>query len=710
MDDANDQELGHNYSSFIQQLQAEFGDALLKKDNKEPDINRKVPALLCRTFSVLKQGDKAHRATKETCVILSLQKFLRRASVKQLITRDEFIDSVKLASDYITKLRVAASLFANWIFIKKLEAGDPLPDPSTAFYTACLQRLVAGSVPSDKATVDVTTLFQEFSAVTGIAPVQDCPCRLTQVIVFQATEMSTSATNFIKMHYLSRLQCLIRWALKKKLQLRVVMNQDVLNRRINSLVEFLTTTTISENDVIDSIHNKLLELELDEYTIDVEVICAEAWYGNILAASTYSQKLQCLLELQQKYLHVDRRQYLSFDQQAWVQFPNKECKEQSSKRQQYMKQHWKYDTPPKEMSPLPKCKDGAAFIRMDQTAVVEMFPELKNYCKGAWWFSAFADPFSTTANIPVLKSQRNRWARSGEGVLEALRRAKQKTADFSCFTLVNNSFVSDGVSCSLSLITSCHEHEPNPGVPELYKAGYEVSFKVQQLTDLLKRGNGVYKLKHVRSTVEQLKKVHCVGLDPGQIHALDAVVALGSEWTRENVPNLVSKEAIIYTGKMYKDKSGMQLSETMEVKRRHNSLYGAALDALTLERRKTCIPAEFEKYCRAWASVQKDICCELLSEERRIFRFIRYRAVQRTIEEMAATVAPPNMRHEQKRVIFFGKGYGKAAKGHVSTPCKKLVRVMACNCVVIITPEHYTSMMCPGCCRTTSTGEGYRTR
>jgi hypothetical protein len=79
----------------------------------------------------------------------------------------------------------------------------------------------------------------------------------------------------------------------------------------------------------------------------------------------------------------------------------------------------------KRWAPLPKCKDGAAFLRFDQTPVLEMFPELKEDCKGAWWFSAFADPFSTTANIPVLKSQRNRWARSGEGVLEALRKAQR---------------------------------------------------------------------------------------------------------------------------------------------------------------------------------------------------------------------------------------------------------------------------------------------
>jgi hypothetical protein len=176
------------------------------------------------------------------------------------------------------------------------------------------------------------------------------------------------------------------------------------------------------------------------------------------------------------------------------------------------------------------------------------------------------------------------------------------------------------------------------------------------------------------------------------------------------VQNLVALPPIIYTGEEYKLKSGRGVTEVKEARRRRGTLYGAALDSLSLERRKTCIPSEFTQYCRAWAAAQQSLCCELLTEDRRLFRFKRYRAVQRTIEEMAATVAPPAERGKVQRVIFFGKGFGRAAKGQVSTPCKKLVRVMACNCIVIITPEHYTSMMCPGCYRKTREGEGYRTR
>jgi hypothetical protein len=259
---------------------------------------------------------------------------------------------------------------------------------------------VARSVPYPRTTVNVTALFQEFSAATSIELVPDGPCKLTQVLVYLAQEMSTAAHNFIKVHYILRLQCLIRWALKKRLQTRVVMAAELLNLRINTLIEFFTTTSIKEEVLIVTIHSKLVKLDLGEFAIDGELVCAAAWSGAVLSTATYSQKLQHLLELQQEYLHEDRRQYLPVQQQSWALCPE----EDSSRRQAYMKEHWKYDEPPKEMAPLPKCKDGAAFLRFDETAVVEMFPELEEGCKGAWWFSAFADPFSTTANIPVLKS------------------------------------------------------------------------------------------------------------------------------------------------------------------------------------------------------------------------------------------------------------------------------------------------------------------
>jgi hypothetical protein len=124
----------------------------------------------------------------------------------------------------------------------------------------------------------VTALFQEGSAATSIEPVPDGPCKLTQVLVYLAQE-STAAHNFLKVHYILRLQRLIRWALKKRLQTRVAMAAELLNLRINTLIEFFTTTSIEEEVLIETIHSKLVKLDLGEFAIDGELVCAAAWSG-----------------------------------------------------------------------------------------------------------------------------------------------------------------------------------------------------------------------------------------------------------------------------------------------------------------------------------------------------------------------------------------------------------------------------------------------
>jgi transposase len=48
-------------------------------------------------------------------------------------------------------------------------------------------------------------------------------------------------------------------------------------------------------------------------------------------------------------------------------------------------------------------------------------------------------------------------------------------------------------------------------------------------------------------------------------------------------------------------------------------------------------------------------------------------------------------------------------RGAAPTPCKKLIRILAQYCIVIIVPEAWTSQTCPSCRRRTEVG-GYRTR
>jgi len=699
---------------FLKQICTQFPVSTLKKDGSRPVLHKNIPAFLCRTFSILKEGGTKHRAVRQSCVTLGLDKFLRRSSIKNLLTQGEMADQIRAASNYISRLRVPASLLANWICIRRLAAGEKLPDASNeTFFTACLQ-ILTGAKPSTRATVNVEEEFDQFRAATGIDVIPDKPCTLTQVIVYQAKEMATAAGNFMELNYLKRVQCIIKWAFKKQLQDKQLgMTSIVLKRRIHRLVEWCTAlpADVTSDNFIGKVHDRLFQLELDQFADRLEVICADASAAAIQVNATYSEKLEVLLQLQQHYLHTDRRAYLTVQNMAWQLFTDK-TEEHATARSLYVQEHWSFDVPPQEMAPLPKCKDGASFIRLDQKGIGQMFPELVQYCKGPWWYECFSDPFSKAANIPVLHSTKNRYARSKKGILQALQRALQEgeACEMKCFTLVNNSIVTDGVSCKVQLVTSAHGHEPHPGVQALTKAGYQVSFKQHDLKSILKHGSGVFKLKHVRGTTEDIKDVEIIPVDPGQIHALDAVSALGHEWTRENASVLMSKTPIIYTGDQYKEDSGMAHQERHEASRRRDTAYGEALDLLALERRKTCDLNEFTSYCQVWQSVQLTLQCELLAVERRVKKFSRFRLVQSAIAKIAALIAHPRNKGSNRIAMYGGGCAGKKMKGGVSTPNKKIVRVLGCSCVVIIIPEHYTSMMCPGCCSETRAGEGYRTK
>jgi hypothetical protein len=66
----------------------------------------------------------------------------------------------------------------------------------------------------------------------------------------------------------------------------------------------------------------------------------------------------------------------------------------------------------------------------------------------------------------------------------------ETAASLNCFTLVDNSFLTNGVEVKLSLITAVQEHTCHPGLAEVYKAGYKVSFRRQTLSSLLDHGSG----------------------------------------------------------------------------------------------------------------------------------------------------------------------------------------------------------------------------
>ena len=713
-----DNEDEQHASMMTVRLQQAFGDAVLTKAGKVPDASRQLPALLCRTFGTLKYGPQLQgsQATRTRTVTLGLRKFLRPSPVPLGVTAFGIEATFKAVSCYVSRVRVLGSLLANWYFIRELEHGRPLPDANARFFKNCLN--AASGVPVDDE--ELAEAVPDFFGATGLQPRQNdlmatvgetSPIAVTQPLVYQSQEMATAAKNFIEIHYEHRFQTLIKWWLRKTVHaLNMHQTATLFTKRVAKITSFLTCfdTRPTAESLLQylrhlGVHNLYLHL------VPLLDLCLSA----PLPTATYSAKLTFLLLLQQEHLHADRREWEQLWSEVTEHVPEEEGDEYKKQRKALMSTKWPHAKgPPSEMSPLPKCSNKAAFIRVDQRAIRDMIKNFKGHCKGPWWFSAFAQPHSAQANIPCLRASR-RWSSSEAGAFAALTRAGDP--EFKCPWFVDTSFLTDGVQVKLVLVTSALDHAGPPGLQQLPSRGYQVSFAPQDLHTALERGTGIVRLEHLHDAPGCLDNVEVAAVDPGQVHIFDAVVADGNKWTRTNAPDLMQNESyrIIYTGDEYREKTLATLSEKQEVLRKRDTPYGAAVAAQMQTRRKTCDLEEYEDYCSTFAAVEEQLWTELLHDDRRLHRFKRYRAVQSTLEDMAERLAPASKGYDRtgkKRVVAFGSAGFKPQKGAASCPRKKFLRVLCCRVLVALTPEGHTTSKCPGCERKTRAGSDYRTR
>ena len=110
--------------------------------------------------------------------------------------------------------------------------------------------------------------------------------------------------------------------------------------------------------------------------------------------------------------------------------------------------------------------------------------------------------------------------------------------------------------------------------------------------------------------------------------------------------------------------------------------------------------------------VSGDVWDELLHVKRREHRFLRFRAIQRTVEQIAETIAPIKGGREKygRRLILFENGMWKSKRGCASAPLKKIVRATCQRSAVAMVPCAYSSQTCLGCGRLNRDGAGYRTK
>lgn len=674
-------------------LLKQFPQAVLLKDGSLPSQSQNQVELLFRTATVLKHGVQTVRETRDRTVTVGLAKVLLPKLNDRLTTK--FL----AVSNYVAKVQVQASLFANYVCISRYRSELELPKADSDFFTACLGRCRG---------VRGTTLQQEFTAfceatqLTTLPPDAVTLQGLTQVFVYVAGSMKTAANQHIESSYLKRKQSLLKWAVQKRSRHLVPgLSLKVYRRRLHQLAEY----TCAEPRTLQHLTTKLQQLGMAACTeIVVELLCNTSQDR----PTTLVAQRAALIRLQDELLITDRRQYEAVINAAHVQHPGDQGK---VARGEYISQQWRWNTPPKETAPLPFCRSRAAFVRYDSKALAEMFPDLKSRLQGPWGYRCFMNPFSKRADIPCLQSTESLcYSRSERGYFELLH--KLNVSEGNVPWLVGASFLTDGVQMKLLLQTAVIDKPGAPGLLQLDKAGYQVSFHHVQLRDLLKQAEGVYRLQHVHATVADLQDVQVTAIDPGQVHVIDGCRAQGSAWRPDNVQYLMhTAEAVQFIGEQYREEILAKQAEKTEARRRRvNVAYGTATTALKIVRKRTCDLQLFTQYCLIWSAQQHVIWEEQLDDRRRMDRFLRFSAVQKTVAKMAELIVPMRDKGKVKRLVLFEDGSFQAKKGHASAPRKKIVRELCQRAVTVMVPAPYTSLTCPGCRKETQEGEDYRSR
>jgi hypothetical protein len=620
--------------SFRNRLFARFGRLINTKADTLPSAIKGLASLVLRTFVKLKFGEDKRLNERTRVVTVGLRTVLHDNSQTESIVK-----KLKDASDYMSMCRVNAALLANYIFLKLYRTNSSFPQRDKKFYCDCLTICGGGRSGNE----EMRAHFATFSAETGILALQPKP-GIDQVRGYEAERMATAASIFIQVHFDDRRNSIMKWHLGRNLK-RNGMTVQRYKDRVHQLCNFITSEIQDTEDVMMATSAKLLSLGF--HVEDMDLI---EQMVSLVTELPEDGELRLLMTLQELYLTADRRAYEEICSQAFTQFPNDKMA-----RSAHIQKHWQHDTPPKCMAALPFCSAGATFITVDKKAMQQLC-KMKFDEGDIWWYKLFMNPFKKKAKISCLRLKSGRVAENETDLLAAMQDNNNSLIPW----LIGPTFQTDGRQIKLQLLTAEIGHPGAPGLMNLHKEGYQVSFGDTSLENVTTLNKGVYSLRHIHtdSGLQAFDDTTVIPVDPG-----DAVVVEGAHFPglavrRENVMNLMDStqfDRVTFSGAEYREKCLATYNESAETRRRVGTPYGAALNALQQERKRTCSPAEFVSYCLTWNNVSDVIWSELLTDHRRGNRFERFRAVQKTIEEIAERVAP-KAQGESKRVVMFEDG------------------------------------------------------
>lgn len=623
-------------------LFARFGSLIHTIKGTLPSPDKGLVSLILRTFVKIKHGVDANLDERTRVVTVGLKTVLHDDA-----HTDRILNKLKAVSDFMSECRVNASLFANYVMLQCFKEDVPFPVRDKEFFNDCL-KICGGSTGGCQM---LKNHFSDFKAETGIDALKAEP-GVDQVRGYEAERMATAAATFMQYHCSDRRNTIIKWHLRRSLR-RNNLSSKVYKHRLYQLCEYIISPELSdEADIMQAVtaqmqyygFNQQDFLNIEQMVSLITETCVDENWDD----------LKLIMTLQQLYLVEDRRLYDDVVNQAYFQFPGSDH-DSSKSRSTYISQEWQFETPPRCMAALPFCKAQATFITVDKKAMQQMC-KLQFDQGDIWWYQQFMNPFKKKAKIPCLRMKSGRVTSNETDLMNAM--ADENYNDIPW--IVGPTFQTDGRQIKLQLLTAAVAHPGAPGLMNLHKEGYQVSFADQTLEDITDLKQGVYSLKHVHTDggLEAFNDVMVIPVDPGDAVVVEGAHFPGTAVRKENVMNLMNSthfERITFSGAEYRERTLATHNEVAEARRRTpTSFYGMALDSLKSERKRTCDLREFVSYCSTWNNVCNSIWNEVLTDHRRGHRFERFRAVQKTVEEIAEKIAPKA--DTGKRVVLFEDG------------------------------------------------------
>lgn len=155
--------------SYRNRLLRCFGDSIRLKKGGLPSPIKGLVELTLRTWTALRYGKDVSQETRDRTVTVGVQKVLRTICYvpgTHVLTAESIQNKFIELSDYVSRVRVLASLLANFICLVSLDNNTDLPKADAQFFSACL----SACRTSKGGNTSVHEAFQRFCTATGNIP------------------------------------------------------------------------------------------------------------------------------------------------------------------------------------------------------------------------------------------------------------------------------------------------------------------------------------------------------------------------------------------------------------------------------------------------------------------------------------------------------------------------------------------------------------